>query len=167
LKLDLVTLKYAQEVCDLINISYRGSDGWTKETHLIKGDRISLSDVKKLIQKDNNYLLAYFKDDKAIATISLEMIDSACYIGAFAVSPYWQNKNIGKEVLKLAQNYAIKKLHPKKFVMVVVSQREELIRYYERRGYKRLGKKELYPVDLNVGIPLLDNLQIEYLEKTI
>ncbi len=50
--------------------------------------------------------------------------------------------------------------------MVVVSQRTELIAYYERRGYTRTGKTKEYPTHLNVGVPLKSDLTVEYLEKT-
>jgi ribosomal protein S18 acetylase RimI-like enzyme len=51
--------------------------------------------------------------------------------------------------------------------MVVVSQRKELISYYERRGYTRIGKIKEYPININVGTPKVANLTIEYLEKNL
>jgi hypothetical protein len=49
--------------------------------------------------------------------------------------------------------------------MVVISQREELISFYERRGYRRTGEIAEYPLHLNVGVPRAEGLTIEYLEK--
>ena len=63
--------------------------------------------------------------------------------------------------IKFAKNI----LKVTKFIMVVVSQREELIAFYERRGYKKTGEILEYPVHLNVGIPAVAGLTIEYLEK--
>ena len=49
--------------------------------------------------------------------------------------------------------------------MIVVSQRTELIAFYERRGYRRTGQVENLPA--NIGIPKRINLTIDYLEKSI
>jgi len=69
--------------------------------------------------------------------------------------------------LHQAESYASTKLNAKKYIMVVVSQRTELIAYYERRGYIRTGDIQKYPNHLNVGVPLVDGLTIEYLEKNV
>lgn len=50
--------------------------------------------------------------------------------------------------------------------MYVLNVREELIQYYERRGYKKTGLIEDYPLDANVGMPLLDLNLIE-MQKTL
>ncbi len=72
---------------------------------------------------------------------------------------------IGKKILELAENYASKELGVTEFVMVVISQRKELIEFYERRGYKRTGEINEYPAHLNVGVPSVKGLTIEYIEK--
>lgn len=61
---------------------------------------------------------------------------------------------------------AINKLSAKELLTVIISQRSELIHFYERRGYKRTWEIKSYPVHLNVGTPVLDGLTIEYLKKT-
>ena len=54
--------------------------------------------------------------------------------------------NIKDKILQLAEQYAINNLTFDKFVMAVVSQRKELISYYERRGYtRRVGTDNLLP----------------------
>lgn len=82
-----------------------------------------------------------------------------------AVNSKNQNKGLGKEVLRLAEGYALSQFCPKEYVMLVVSQRDELIAFYERRGYIKTDETEKYPVHLNVGIPTEENLTIEYLAK--
>jgi hypothetical protein len=51
--------------------------------------------------------------------------------------------------------------------MAVLSERKELIEFYLRRAYVRSGDKQEYPVHLNVGRPLSNDLTIEYLEKYV
>ena len=72
---------------------------------------------------------------------------------------------VGKQILELAEKYASKKPDVTEFVMVVISQRKELIAFYERRGYKRTGEVDEYPVYLNIGVPSVKRLTIEYLTK--
>ncbi|MFD8671201.1 GNAT family N-acetyltransferase, partial [Streptomyces microflavus] len=52
--------------------------------------------------------------------------------------------------------------------MTVISAREELIAWYERRGYRRTGQLTPFPYgDERFGIPQRDDLAFELLVKTI
>lgn len=165
MKLELARLEHIEKISNLVNEAYRGKIGWTKETDLVQGNRTTASDIKSIILNSNSHLLISLEQNKIIACICVEQINNEAYIGLFAVAPNKQAKGIGKQVLQLAEQYAINNFTFEKFVMVVVSQREELISYYERRGYTRVGKIKQYPTNLNVGIPKVENLTIEYLEK--
>lgn len=150
----------------LINEAYRGHSGWTRETEIVEGARSSTDDIRNLIINPNTHFFAAKINGSIAACICVEEKNGQAYIGTFAVSPVYQNQGIGKQVLSLAEHYTVNQLGYKKLVMVVISQREELISFYERRGYKRTGKISDYPVHLNVGVPKVEHLTIEYLEKT-
>jgi len=154
-----------EEIRDLVNMAYRGETGWTKETDLVGGDRSSSDEVKQYMSDPSAHLLVATKSGKIRACICIEKNEDCAYIGFFAVHPSIQGSGVGKEILSQAENYASTKLGAKKYVMVVLSPRNELISYYERRGYKRTGKIKEYPIHLNVGIPLESGLTVEYLEK--
>jgi len=50
--------------------------------------------------------------------------------------------------------------------MTVIDVREELMAWYERRGYRRTGVKKPFPaVDPRFGIPKRDDLRFEVMEK--
>ena len=52
--------------------------------------------------------------------------------------------------------------------MTVIDLRDELIGFYERRGYRRTGAFKPFPYgDVRFGIPLRDDLRFEVLEKTL
>jgi len=165
LKLVPASIEDAERIKDLINLCYRGMDGWTKETKIVSGDRISIDDTKTLIQKHNSKMFTVSIDETMIACIGIEQKENKAYISAFAVLPSYQNMGIGKQVLSQAEEYAANQFKAKELILVVVSQRQELIEYYERRGYKRTGQISKYPVHLNVGIPIIEGLTIEYLSK--
>ena len=118
-----------------------------------------------MIKNPDSHLFVVTSNGSIAACIYIEEKDNRAYIGTFAVNPALQNQGVGKRVLALAENYAVNELGSIKLIMVVISQREELISFYERRGYKRTGEISEYPVHLNVGIPIVENLTIEYLEK--
>ena len=51
---------------------------------------------------------------------------------------------------------------------VVLRLREELIAWYERRGYRRTGIKKPFPYgDARFGLPKRDDLRFEVLEKAL
>ena len=52
--------------------------------------------------------------------------------------------------------------------MTVISIRDELIAWYERRGYRRTGKYKPFPYgDARFGIPKRDDLRFELLVKPL
>ncbi|MEO7251643.1 MAG: GNAT family N-acetyltransferase, partial [Arenimonas sp.] len=52
--------------------------------------------------------------------------------------------------------------------MTVIDVREELIAFYERRGYRRTGIKKPFPYgDARFGLPKRDDLRFEVLEKSL
>lgn len=154
-----------EDICDLVNLAYRGESGWTKETNLVSGERSSTSEVEAYISDPNTHLLVAIKNGMIISCICVEKNEDNAYIGFFSVHPTLQGNGIGKEILSQAEIYASTKLKSSKYVMAVVSQRKELIEYYKRRGYTRTGSIHEYPTHLNVGVPLQSDLTVEYLEK--
>lgn len=166
LNLELAKEEHIENLCELVNLAYRGEMGWTKETDFVSGDRLTVEEVKKYLLDPDAHLLVAIENNVILSCVCIEKNGGSAYIGLFAVHPRLQGRGIGKEILNQAERYASKKLQSRKYVMVVVSQRTELISYYERRGYVRTGNIQEYPVHLNVGTPLKSDLTIEYLEKT-
>ncbi len=155
----------AESISMLINQAYRGKEGWTRETEIVQGERSSINDIEELIKNPKSHLFVVIVNRSVAACICVEEKDNQAYVGTFAVNPALQNQGIGKQVLTLAENYAVNQLGAIKLIMVVISQRKELISFYERRGYKKTGEISEYPVHLNVGIPRVEGLTIECLEK--
>ena len=135
MKLELAKLEQSQGIANLVNQAYRGEIGWTKERNLVSGNRISSKQVKDIILNNNSYLLILRDDTNITSCICIEKQNAFAYLGLFAVEPNIQTKGIGKKVLKLAEEYTKQTLQLNKVKIVVISQREELISFYERRGY--------------------------------
>ena len=145
---------------ELMNQAYRQQKGrsWTSEVDIVKGDRISQSQLENALIQDNFKLFVAERSGKLVACIGLTFDHEQVEVGTFAVLPEVQNQSLGREVLDFAENYAanLNLSHLKYFVMWVLSVRYELIAYYERRGYVQTGVVEDYPVDESVGVPIVD-----------
>jgi len=167
LNLDLAAAKPEQleEICKLVNIAYRGDDGWTKETELVSGDRSTVSEIEGYLTDPKAHFLVSIVDDEILCCVCIEDKEDQAYIGLLVVHPKLQGKGVGKVLLSEAEAYARANLQPEKFVMLVVIQRRELIKFYERRGYVRTGEIMEYPIHLNVGTPKVVGLKMEYLVK--
>ncbi len=118
------------------------------------------------------------KPDARFYVVYLEHLLAACiylakeqykttYIGFFSVHPDFQGRGIGKYILQQAETIAKEQFSATKIRMYVVSQRPELIAFYERRGYQCTGLKNPYPLHLKIGVPKITGLTIEYLEKVV
>ncbi|MGR9014582.1 MAG: GNAT family N-acetyltransferase, partial [Gammaproteobacteria bacterium] len=88
-------------------------------------------------------------------------------LGMLAVSPPLQGKGIGKQLLLAAEQAAQELWAVNKSVMTVVSCRNELIAYYQRRGYRRTGVSKAFPVNPELWTPKVADLRLEILEKIL
>ncbi len=165
--LEPATTKHVGAICELINLAYRGDNGWTRETEFISGNRATINEVNYYLSDQNAHLFIAKDQHEIISCICVELNDNDAHIGFFAVHPKMQGRGIGKIILTQAENYAVNNLNVTKLSMAVVSQRSELIAYYERRGYQRTGVIKKFPVHRDVGVPLDNSLTIEYLNKNI
>ena len=158
----------SSEIAQLVNEAYRpapGMGGWTHESDLVSGKRISHEEVESLIKQEKSTVLVGVLGSMIVTCVHIESEGGNSYIGMLAVSPSLQGLGKGKEVLAHAEEYAVRNFSSNNFVMVVVAARTELVAFYLRRGYKKTGTTMQYPLDAGVGIPKFDALQIETLHK--
>ena len=165
LRLEKARFDQSQDIADLVNLTYRGKTGWTTETHIIQGDRTHRQEIEAALSNPNAHLFVIYQSQRLVSCIYVAKEDEHAYIGFFSVHPSWQGKGLGKYVLEQAEVFALKTMGIRKFIMFVVSQRPELIAFYERRGYSRTGRMEAYPLYLDIGVPRISGVTIEYLEK--
>ena len=154
-------------IASLVNAAYRpgtNKSGWTHESEIVDGDRISIEQVNALFS-EISLLFVAVEDKKIIACVHLAIEGDSGHIGMLATDPEIQAKGWGKLMLENAESYAMDKCAVKRFEMVVISQRTELVSFYLRRGYKRTGNVEAYPMSANVGVPKSTELTVERLVK--
>ena len=160
----------AASIAALANAGYRGDtsrQGWTTEADLLDGLRTTTAEVQNLINSELSVILICMSGDDLIASVCLEREAEAVHIGLFVVNPAMQRMGVGKQLLTYAENYAAQHWSVSKFCMHVITLRNELIAFYERRGYRRTGIIKTFPVNPQMWQPKMTGLQLELLEKSV
>ncbi|MER7817387.1 GNAT family N-acetyltransferase [Streptomyces sp. NPDC096153] len=154
---------------ELIESAYRGDSsrtGWTTEADILDGQRTDPEGVRQVIGASGSRLLVVERDGELVACCQLEHRGDAAYFGMFAVRPGLQGGGLGRLVIAEAERLVGETWGVSEMHMTVISVREELIAWYERRGYRRTGRMTPFPYgDERFGVPRRDDLQFELLVK--
>ncbi|KAA6216292.1 GNAT family N-acetyltransferase [Streptomyces filamentosus] len=172
------TVTYRRAVLDdvpvvvpLVESAYRGDAsraGWTTEAHLLEGQRTDPEGVAAVITAPGSVLLLVERDGATVACCQLEHRGEAAYFGMFAVRPELQGAGLGKRIIAEAERRVRELWEVREMHMTVISAREDLIAWYERRGYRRTGETQPFPYgDERFGVPLRDDLRFEVLVKPL
>lgn len=157
------------ELVALVTSAYRGEAsraGWTTEADLLDGNRIDPEVLRGDIEQADSRVLLMQRDGQLLGCARVAIEDGNGYFGMFAVRPLLQGHGIGKAVLAEAERIVRDDWQLPAMRMTVIDLREDLIAWYERRGYRRTGIKKPFPaVDPRFGLPKRDDLRFEVLEK--
>ena len=155
----------------LVTSAYRGEAskaGWTTEADFLDGNRIDRDVLAADIVRPRSRVLVAERDGTMLACAHVCEEDGAGYFGMFSVQPTLQGGGVGKSVLAEAERIVRDEWHLPAMRMTVIDIRDELIAFYERRGYARTGIKKPFPYgDPRYGIPKRDDLRFEVLEKSL
>ncbi|MDT9684435.1 GNAT family N-acetyltransferase [Streptomyces sp. TRM76323] len=155
----------------LVESAYRGDAsraGWTTEADILDGRRTDHDGVRAVITTPGSRLVVVERDGDPVACCQLEHRGDAAYFGMFAVRPGLQGGGLGRRVLAEAERLAREEWGVREMHMTVISVRDELIAWYERRGYRRTGRMTPFPYgDERFGVPRRDDLEFELLVKEL
>ncbi|WP_406527720.1 GNAT family N-acetyltransferase [Streptomyces sp. I8-5] len=155
----------------LIESAYRGDSsrtGWTTEADILQGRRTDPDGVRRVVEAPGSRLLVVERGGELVACCQLEHRGEAAYFGMFAVRPGLQGAGLGKVIIAEAERTVRESWGVREMHMTVISVREELIAWYERRGYRRTGDLSPFPYgDERFGIPQRDDLAFELLVKDL
>lgn len=158
------------QIVALVNSGYRGASskrGWTTEADLLGGQRTDAREISSLIEARGSMMLLCLLGSETIGCVHLEKVEDGANLGMFTVKPVLQRKGIGKRFLQAAETAAREAWGIGKMTMAVITYRHELIAFYERRGYTRTGILKDFPTDPRFGVPKVDDLHFELLEKNL
>lgn len=155
----------------LVTSAYRGDaskQGWTTEADLLDGQRIDSEVLRKDIERQRSLIVIAEREAQLLACVHVAQDDGAGYLGMFSVKPDLQGGGVGKLLLAEAERIARDEWKLPAMRMTVIDIRDELIAFYERRGYRRTGVTKPFPYgDERYGTPKRDDLRFEVLEKSL
>lgn len=155
----------------LVTSAYRGDvskQGWTTEADFLDGNRIDAEVLRHDIERPYSRVIIAERDAQMLACAHVSEEDGAGYFGMFSVQPDLQGGGVGKTLLGEAERMVRDDWRLPSMRMTVIDIRDELIAFYERRGYHRTGIYKPFPYgDARFGIPKRDDLRFEVLEKVL
>lgn len=155
----------------LVESAYRGDvsrQGWTTEADFLGGRRTGADDVVACLARERSRIVLAERDGQLLACAHVAEEDGAGYFGMFSVKPDLQGGGIGKHVLAECERIARDEWRLPAMRMTVIDIRDELIAFYERRGYRRTGILKPFPYgDARFGAPKRGDLRFEVLEKVL
>ena len=162
----------------LVNSAYRGElaqKGWTSESYLLGGQRTDEASLRADLAANPGSALLTLRDSEDaqphacvwVQPQNSEGARDAWYVGMVTVSPLRQAGGLGRTLLEAAETYA-RARGGKTLEMTVISVRDTLIAWYERRGYRLTGATEPFPYgDERFGVPQRDDLLFVVMEKAL
>lgn len=158
-------------VVALVESAYRGDAsraGWTTEADLLDGRRTGADDIRACLDRARSVIVLAERGGQLVACAHVAVEDDAGYFGMFSVVPTLQGAGVGKQVLAEAERLVRDEFGLRQMRMTVIDVRDELIGFYQRRGYRRTGIHKPFPYgDERFGLPKRDDLRFEVLEKDL
>ena len=134
----------APQITTVINAAFRIAEGF-----FIDGNRITQAEVEESLTK-GAFLLAE-TDGKLNGCVYVEMRGERSYLGLLSVDPTSQQGGLGSRLMIEAERYC-RERGSHSMDILIVSLREELPAFYEKRGYVENGTTP-FPADVPTKVP--------------
>jgi len=160
-------------IAALVNAAYRGDSsraGWTTEADYLEGQRTDAERLRQDLAATPGAVMLTFRDDDGalLGSVWLEPRGAdVWYLGMFTIRPDLQARGLGRTLLEESERFA-RARGARRMRISVIQLREQLIAWYERRGFQATGESVPFPYgDVRNGIPLRDDLQLLVFEKPL
>jgi ribosomal protein S18 acetylase RimI-like enzyme len=159
----------AAAVHGLVERAYRGPEAaasWTNETQILSGPRSRLEDIAAMVRAPDTRFVLAEAGEALVGCALLRRDGDAAHFGMFAVAPDRQGAGLGSAVLAECEAVARRLWGSVAMTMRVISLREDIIAWYERRGYARTGESEPFEF-LDFYGPLRTDFDLTVLRKAL
>ncbi len=147
----LARVEDVSQLYEIIQTAYRTECGWTNESALVSGERITHAELQRTIELGHDMLLvAETADGTVVGCIAaeashihtaLELPPKAALLGLFAVDPSCQSQGVGSFLMREVMERVRVEWGCELAVVWVIQLRTVLIQWYERLGFKDTGKR--------------------------
>lgn len=167
-------LSDSAHLSQLINRSYRGEgsrQGWTTEADLLDGIRATTKDIAEIVNAPDQFMLMGELNETIVACMQCQKQSyegqSVALFGMVAVEPSKQNRGHGKDLINAAEAITKREWGVAGFAMLVISQRTDVIDFYQRLGYEPTHTYVDFPVSPEKWQPKVNGLALQYLVKRL
>ena len=137
----------------VIERAYRGDTaklGWTHEADLLFDSRTELATLEAIVADPRQVLLALFEDGDPLGCVNVaDRGEALAYLGLLCIEPARQGEHLGRNLMSAAEAHARDAFGCTAIEMTVIDQRQELIAYYRRRGWRVTGETRDFPIALD------------------
>lgn len=170
--LDAATAADVAPIVALVESAFRGEAsraGWTTEADLLDGRRTGPDEIGAIVADPGQVILLERDSGGAlVASVQLRRDGDHAWLGMLAVKPVLQGGGLGRRVVEAAEAWVREHWQARAMRMKVIAQREELIAWYQRRGYRLTGETApFFYGDPRFGLPRRDDLSFVVLEKAL
>jgi len=166
------TLADVPNLQPLVHHAYRGDSarvGWTHEADLLDAARIDEAALADSVADPAQVILLAERDGELIGCVHVtDKGNGLSYLGMLTVSATLQAQGLGRRLIDEAEALARDRFAASRMEMTVIVQRDELIAWYQRRGYRLTGERRPFPAtDPRFGVPRRSDLAFVVMEKAL
>ncbi|MFY8162949.1 MAG: GNAT family N-acetyltransferase [Brevundimonas sp.] len=156
----------------LIESAYRGESsraGWTTEADLLDGQRTDPQDLADILADPKQALLTARHADELVGCVLIaDRGEGAGYLGMLSIRPTLQGGGLGRRLVEAAHAALADRFGARRVRISVLPQRETLIAWYERLGYRKTGDTLPFPYgNPRFGLPKRDDLYFVVMEREL
>lgn len=162
----------APQLQQLVESAFRAEDsrqGWTDDLGLSSSFRIDVEEIMAIIAKPDSIVLMATDDNNtlvgSIGTSKRDSNNSRLFM--LVVDETQRRGGIGRQILAYAENYCQRTWGVTTLGLNALSNRKQLISWYERRGYKQTGETSPFPFERFEALSLPDDLSFVEFEKVL
>lgn len=156
----------------LIESAYRGEAsraGWTTEADLLDGQRTDPAELADILADPEQALLTAWRGEDLVGCVLIaDRGEGTGYFGMLSIRPTLQGGGLGRRLVQAAQAALADRFGARRVRISVFPQRETLIAWYERLGYRMTGATLPFPYDEpRFGLPRRDDLYFVVMEHRL
>ncbi|KAF3385019.1 hypothetical protein F1880_001847 [Penicillium rolfsii] len=156
----------------LIESAFRAEDsrqGWVGNSDLASRFSIEEKAIASIITNpDSSFLMASDANGKLLGTIGVsKRAPDNARLFMLAVDPQCHRSGVGKQILTYAEDFCQREWSPRTLGLNALSNRESLILWYMRRGFRKTGETTPFPREEFKDLALPDDLHFVEFEKTL